>query len=71
MSDDPVWENKLWNATLAADIEAGVIDDHYWPHLEQQLLVSGASKAYFTASDGTIEKTVGMWYQSVPKRRRQ
>lgn len=71
MSEDIVWENKLWNSGLAADIEAGVIGDHYWPQIEQQLLVSGADKAYFTASDGTPENTVGMWYQSVPKRRNQ
>lgn len=71
MSEDLLWENKLWNGGLAADIEAGVIGDTYWPQLEQQLLVSGAAKVYFTASDGTAENTVGMWYQSVPKRRQQ
>jgi predicted phage-related endonuclease len=71
MAEDLIWENKLWNAALAADIEAGVIGDTYWPQLEQQLLVSGAEKAYFTASDSTPDKTIGMWYQSVPKRRQQ
>lgn len=69
MAEDVAWENKLWNAELVADIEAGVISDTYWPQLEQQLLVSGAEKVYFTASDGTAENTVGMWYQSVPARR--
>ena len=71
MTEDLIWENKLWNSSLAADIEAGVIGDTYWPQLEQQLLVSGAERAYFTASDGTPDKTIGMWYQSVPKRRQQ
>ena len=71
MSEDIVWENKLFNASLVNDIESGALDNHYWPQLEQQLLVSGAVKAYFTTSDGTPENTVGMWYTSIPKRRQQ
>ena len=71
MSEDIVWENKLFNESLANDIYAFEIGDHYWPQLEQQLLVSGAAKAYFTTSDGTPENTVGMWYESVPRRRQQ
>ena len=71
MSEDVVWENKLFNESLANDIYAFEIGDHYWPQLEQQLLVSGAVKAYFTTSDGTPENTVGMWYESVPRRRQQ
>lgn len=71
MDEALVWENKLFNASLVNDIEAGALDNHYWPQIEQQLLVSGADKAYFTTSDGTPENTIGMWYQSVPKRRAQ
>ena len=71
MNEETVWENKLWNASLEADLAAGEIDSLYWPQLEQQLLVSGAEKVFFTASDGTPEKTIGMWYKSVPCRRRQ
>lgn len=71
MDEEECWENKLFNQSLASDLEAGHIDDHYWPQLEQQLLVSGANRVYFTASDGTLENTIGMWYQSVPKRRQQ
>ena len=71
MDESVVWENKLRNEQLVADIENGILGDHYWPQLEQQLLVSGADKAYFTTSDGTHENTIGMWYQSVPKRRQQ
>lgn len=71
MDESLVWENKLFNASLVNDIESGALDNHYWPQLEQQLLVSGADKAYFTTSDGTPENTIGMWYQSVPKRRAQ
>ena len=71
MGEDVLWENKLWNASLAADIKAGIIIDHYWPQLEQQMLVSGAEKLYFTTSDGTPENTIGTWYQSDPQRRAQ
>jgi putative phage-type endonuclease len=65
------WESKLWNATLADAIRAGQLEPHYYWQLEQQLLVSGAEKVYFTTSDGTPENTVGMWYASVPERRAQ
>lgn len=71
MAEDTCWENKLYNAQLAQDIEAGEIDDLYWPQLEQQLLVSGADRVYFTASDGTEENTIGLWYVSVPARRQR
>ena len=71
MDESIVWENKLSNASLIDDLTAGELDGHYWSQLEQQLLVSGAEKAYFTASDGTPENTLGMWYTSVPKRRQQ
>jgi len=65
-----VWENKLANPRLVANVKAGQLDAHYWPQLEQQLLVTGAHCAYFTASNGTAEGTVGMWYISVPERRK-
>lgn len=69
MDGETLWENKTANRALLADMEAGDIGDTYWPQLEHQLLVSGAPRVYFTASDGTESGTVGMWYQSVPARR--
>lgn len=71
MLGDMIWENKLLNASLKADIEAGKIDLHYAYQIEQQLLVSGAEKCYFTASDGTEEGTFGMWYESNPELRQE
>lgn len=71
MLEDVIWENKLWNADLAAAVQASDLEPHYWAQLEQQLLVSGAKRAYFTTSDGTEEKTLGCWYESVPERRAQ
>lgn len=69
MDETVVWENKLWNTEFAAQVEQGIIPDTHWPQLEQQLLVSGAEKCYFTVSDGTPENTIGCWYRSQPERR--
>lgn len=68
---DIIWENKLLNGDLKADIEAADLAPHYWAQLEHQLLVSGADKAYFTTSDGTEAGTHGVWYESIPARRQQ
>lgn len=69
MTGNLLWESKLWNADLAAAIECNRVDPQYWPQLEQQLLVSGAERVFFTTTDGTSEKLVGTWYESVPERR--
>lgn len=71
MNGDIVWETKLYNQDLAQAVAGESIPDQYWPQLEQQMIVSGAEKAYFTVSDGTKEKTAGMWYVSQPERRAQ
>lgn len=71
MNGDIVWETKLWNEEIADAIAGEDLPAHYWAQIECQLLVSGSEKAYFTASDGTKEKTVGMWYRSQPERRAQ
>lgn len=66
------WENKLFNASLAEQVRTGIdLEPHYHWQLEQQLLVSGAERVYFTTSDGTPENTIGMWYEAVPGRREQ
>ena len=51
--DDLIWENKLLNQSLVQQVQAGDLEPHYWLQLEHQLLVSGASRALFTTSDGT------------------
>jgi predicted phage-related endonuclease len=71
MDESIVWENKLSNSHLRDLIVAKELDGTYWPQVEQQLLVSGASRCYFTASDGTKEGTIGFWYESQPARREQ
>ena len=64
-----IWENKLLNQSLIAQIDAGELEPHYHLQIEHQLLVSGASRALFTTSDGTREGTHHLWYTSRPERR--
>ncbi|WP_285409277.1 YqaJ viral recombinase family protein [Pseudomonas sp. FR229a] len=65
---DVLFEHKMWNEQLAADVRAGSLDPHYYWQLEQQLLVSGAEKVIFVCSDGTGENFVSMEYAPVPGR---
>ena len=66
MLGDTGWETKLLNQDLRAAVEAGTLDEHYTVQMEQQLMVSGADRIYFTTTDGTPEGTFGMWYESNP-----
>lgn len=66
MMGDVGWEAKLLNQDLRAAVEAGTLDEHYAVQMEQQLMVSGASRIYFTTTNGTTEGTFGMWYESNP-----
>ncbi len=66
MLGDIGWETKLLNQDLRADVEAGTLHEHYTVQMEQQLMVSGADRIYFTTTDGTPENTFGVWYESNP-----
>lgn len=70
MEETLVWENKLASVSVEAMIASGDLDGTYWPQVEQQLLVSGASRALFTACDGE-RITAQLWYESRPERRQQ
>ncbi|MCP4393183.1 MAG: hypothetical protein GY804_02795 [Alphaproteobacteria bacterium] len=67
LENDIVWEHKLSNQTLRANLELDIIPEEYKYQLEQQLLVSGATKALFMASDGTRENCLYTMYESDPK----
>lgn len=69
--DDLIWENKMLNQSLVQQVQAGDLEPHYWLQLEHQLLVSGATRALFTTSDGTPGGTHPLWYESKPERRAQ
>ena len=71
MDGEIIWEHKLYNDTLAEQIKTENISPHYIWQLEHQLLVSGAKKVLFMASDGTKEKMEAVWYQSDPEKRKR
>ncbi len=68
MLGETLFEHKMWNEQLAADVRAGELGPHYYWQLEQQLLVSGAEKVIFVCSDGSEANFVSMEYLPVPGR---
>lgn len=71
MAEDIAWECKTMNQELADSLDNGNIPISYWPQMEQGLLLSGADRCVFTASDGTEEGTIYVWYDSKPELRKQ
>lgn len=71
MLGDVLFEHKLWNEKVVAQIRAGQLEPHYFWQLEQQLLVSGAERVIFVCSDGTSNKFAHLEYRPVPGRREQ
>jgi len=65
---DICWETKLWNEELAAAVRQGAhaLPEHYTVQMDQELLVSGASRCLFTCTDGTPERLVSCWYEADP-----
>lgn len=58
-----IWEHKLYSESLANEVRSGALSDHYTVQLDQQLLISGASKCLFMTSDGTEENLAWCWYE--------
>ena len=50
LMNDTCWEHKLLNKELDINLSVGIIPDYYKYQLEQQLLISGASRVLFMAS---------------------
>lgn len=65
MAETIGFEHKQWNAELAASVGAGVLPDEHQPQVQQQLMVTGAEKWLFMASDGTEANMVWMWVYPV------
>lgn len=61
MMEDAGWENKQHNQTYYEMVLAGEVPEEHMPQIQQCLLVTGAEKWFFTVSDGTIERTAGVW----------
>lgn len=71
LDDFILFEHKLFNEKLAAQVRAGELEPHYYWQLEQQLLVTGAQKVIFVCSDGTRDNWEKMEYLPVPSRAAQ
>ncbi len=63
MLEDVIWEHKLINEHLRETESEEELEEHYKIQMDQQLLVSGAEKCLFMASDGTKENCVWFWYR--------
>lgn len=55
------WENKQFNKAHFEQVKNGELPEIHWPQCQQVLHVTGAEKLFFTISDGTPERTVGLW----------
>lgn len=55
------WENKQFNQAHYDQVLRGELPEIHWPQCQQVLYVTGAKKLFFTISDGTEEKTAGVW----------
>src|SRR5471032_2038039 len=71
MLGDTLFEHKLWNESLVAQVRAESLQPHYYWQLEQQLLVSGAERVIFVCSDGTEQNFVSLEYRPVAGRAEQ
>lgn len=71
MLGETLFEHKLWNESLVAQVKAEDLAPHYYWQLEQQLLVSGAERVIFVCSDGTADNFVSMEYRPVAGRAEQ
>jgi len=69
MDEETLFEHKLCNQNLDAQISTGELPPHYYWQLEHQLLVSGALRVVFVCSDGTRENWSQLTYESKPERR--
>jgi len=62
IDDEIAWEHKSSNAALREALAQGVIPEEYHPQLEQVSMCTGANKVLFTASNGTEESALHVWY---------
>lgn len=61
MMGDVIWEHKLANADLIADVQAGRCPEcHFW-QVTQALHITKADKCLFMVSDGTKENCHHVW----------
>jgi putative phage-type endonuclease len=66
MAEDVIFEHKRANQKLIASLRAGIIPDEYKPQMDQQMLIVGAKRCLFMASDGTRENMAYAWHEANP-----
>ena len=71
MLGDVIFEHKSLNQALREALSQGVIPGEYHPQLEQCLLLTGAEKCLFMASNGNRDEMLHAWYVSVPELRQK
>lgn len=71
MLESIAWEHKTLNKDLAESLSSGIIPRTYFWQLEQGLMISGADKCLFMASNGTKESMLYAWYYPSPDVRKQ
>jgi putative phage-type endonuclease len=69
MDAETGWEHKSLNKNLRESLATGKVPEQYFPQLEQQLLVTGANRILFVASNGTEDTSLYCWYESSPELR--
>ncbi|WP_328186998.1 YqaJ viral recombinase family protein [Marinobacter sp. OP 3.4] len=57
------FEHKWLSTDLAAQIDAGKLEDHYMIQLDQQFALSGADRIIFVGSDGTEDNLKYLWIE--------
>lgn len=63
------FEHKTGHSDLLASLEQGIIPAEYHPQMEQGLMLSGAKRCLFIASNGDRETMRFAWYESDPELR--
>lgn len=58
LGNEIAWEHKQYAEALFASVKAGRVPEEHMPQCQQVLMVTGAGKLIFTASDGTPERMV-------------
>lgn len=67
--NEVTFEHKQANADLVASLQLGVIPEQYHPQMEQGLMLTGATRCLFMASNGDRETMRFVWYESNPELR--
>ena len=66
MDGQVIWEHKLWSPKIAEAHEAGSMIPKHSLQIQQQLMISGAQKAFFMASDPDRGVDDGVWLEVMP-----